>query len=114
MCDKVDQNARPMTKLVSLARVVRSKNAGALLLTIDLIFDDAASFARVRDCGVLTPRSLAPLFAVSDNQVAVFHCEEALAIKITLPRQVRSGEAEDSDVYGAQQYAPLLTIDLPD
>lgn len=103
-----------MTRLVDLARVVRSKNAGALLLTIDLMFDDRAGFARARDSGVLTPSVLAPLFAVSDDDVAVFPCEEALAIKITLPRRVRSGDAADSDVYGAQQYAPLLTVDLPD
>lgn len=103
-----------MTRLVDLARVVRSKNAGALLLTIDLMFDDSAGFARARDSGVLTPSVLAPLFAVSDDDVAVFPCEEALAIKITLPRRVRSGDAADSDVYGAQQYAPLLTVDLPD
>ena len=103
-----------MTRLVDLARVVRSKNAGALLLTIDLMFDDRAGFARARDSGVLTPSVLAPLFAVSEDDVAVFPCEEALAIKITLPRRVRSGDAADSDVYGAQQYAPLLTVDLPD
>ena len=104
----------PVTRLVDLARVVRSKNAGALLLTIDLMFDDRAGFARARDSGVLTPSVLAPLFAVSDDDVAVFPCEEALAIKITLPRRVRSGDAADSDVYGAQQYAPLLIVDLPD
>lgn len=104
----------PVTRLVDLARVVRSKNAGALLLTIDLMFDDRARFARARDSGALTPPVLAPLFAVGEDEVAVFHCEEALAIKITLPRRVRSGDAGDADVYGAQQYAPLLAIDLPD
>ena len=103
-----------MAKLVDLARVVRSKNAGALQLTIDLIFEDMASFARVRDSGALTPRSIAPRFRLSDNQVKIFHCEEALAIKITVPRSKRSGDAADSDVYGAQQYAPLLTIDIAD
>ena len=52
-----------MAKLVDLARVVRSKNAGALQLTIDLIFEDMASFARVRDSGALTPSSLAQICA---------------------------------------------------
>ena len=103
-----------MAKLVDLARVVRSKNAGALQLTIDLIFEDMAGFVRVRDSGALTPRSLAPRFGLSDNQVRIFHCEEALAIKITVPRNTRSGDAADSDVYGAQQYAPLLAIDIAD
>tara|TARA_A100001037_G_C14703489_1_gene437103 strand:+ start:100 stop:411 length:312 start_codon:yes stop_codon:yes gene_type:complete len=103
-----------MTKLVDLARVVRSKNAGALQLTIDLMFENMESFVRVRDSSALTPRSLAPRFGLSDNQVAIFYCDEALAIKITVPRSTRSGDAADSDVYGAQQYAPLLAIDIPD
>tara|TARA_Y100000588_G_C13728597_1_gene700432 strand:- start:84 stop:395 length:312 start_codon:yes stop_codon:yes gene_type:complete len=103
-----------MAKLVDLAHVVRSKNAGALHLTIDLIFEDMVSYARVCDSGALTPRSLAPRFGLSDNQVTIFHCEEALAIKITVPRRMRSGDAADSDVYGAQQYAPLFAIDIAD
>ena len=103
-----------MAKIVDLARVVRSKNAGALLLTIDLMFDDAFTYARVRDSGALAPRHVAPLFAISDNAVSVFYCEDALAIKITLPRRSRSGDLDDSDVYGAQQYAPLFGIEIPD
>ena len=103
-----------MAKLVDLARVVRSKNAGALLLTIDLMFEDAPTYAKVRGSGVLAPRQVAPLFAISDNEVSVFHCEEALAIKITMPRRTRSGDLADSDVYGAQQYASLLGIEVPD
>jgi len=103
-----------MTKLVDLARVVRPKNGGALLLTIDLMFDGRAGYARVRDSAALAPRNLAPLFDLTDNQISVFSCEDALAIKITLPRRARSGDLDDSDVYGAQQYAPLLALDLTD
>ena len=103
-----------MAKLVDLARIVRSKNAGALLLTIDLMFDDQATYARVRDSAAFSARHLAPLFGVADNQVAIFHCEDALALKITLPRRARSGDPDDPDVYGAQQYAPLLTVEIPE
>lgn len=103
-----------MAKVVDLARFVRSKNAGALLLTIDLIFDDARTYARVRDSCALAPRHLAPLFATSNKEVSVFYCEDLLAIKITLPRRYRSGDLEDSDVYGAQQYAPLFGVEIPD
>ncbi len=103
-----------MAKLVDLARIVRSKNAGALLLTIDLMFEDVAEYIRVRDCTALTPKNIAPLFGVTDNQVRIFHCEDALALKITVPRRLRSGDPGDADVYGAQQYAPLLNVDIPD
>ena len=36
----------------------------------------------------------------------------ALAVKITLPREIASGDVGDRDVYGAQQHAPLLDIEL--
>lgn len=103
-----------MAKLVDLARIVRSKNAGALLFTIDLIFEDIAAYVRVRDSAAFAPRNIGPLFGVTDNQVRIFHCEDALALKITVPRRTRSGDPGDADVYGAQQYAPLLSVDIPD
>ena len=34
------------------------------------------------------------------------------AFKATLPRLVPAGEIGDTDVYGAQQHAPLLDIEL--
>ena len=33
---------------------------------------------------------------------------------ITLPRQATSGDVGDSDVYGAQQHAPLFSLTLED
>ena len=36
------------------------------------------------------------------------------ALKATLVRPVGSGAPRDSDIYGAQQHAPLLGIDLPE
>ena len=42
----------------------------------------------------------------------VIFFDPALAVKIGLPRLIRSGSPGDTDVYGAQQHAPMLTIDL--
>ena len=36
-----------------------------------------------------------------------------LGIKITYLRKTASGTVGDRDVYGAQQHAPLMTIDIP-
>jgi hypothetical protein len=30
-----------------------------------------------------------------------------------LPRRMSAGDTEDTDVYGAQQHTPLLTIEVP-
>ena len=103
-----------MTRLADLAKVVRSKNAGALYLTLDVMFSDAATYEKVRDSKVLNPRHLAALYRVSHNAVVVIPYDVAWAIKITLPRPTPSGDPGDSDVYGAQQHAPLLEVEVPD
>jgi len=36
----------------------------------------------------------------------------ALAVKIVMDRPVVSGDIGDCDVYGAQQHAPLLDLEL--
>ena len=103
-----------MAKLMDIARVVRGKNAGALQLTLDVMFEDEETYRKVRDSGVLSPRLIAPLYGVTDNEVAIIPFDVAKAIKITVPRRVRSDSPGDTDVYGAQQHVPLMQIDLPD
>lgn len=46
------------------------------------------------------------------ERVAVHIYRPALAIKISIPRKVMSGDPGDRDVYGAQQHVPLLGIEL--
>ena len=99
-------------KLKDLAKVIRSKNAGALLVTLDVMFDDGATYQRVQASGALAPRRLARLYNVSENEIAVTPFDVALAIKITLPRPVVAGSPGDTDVYGAQQHAPLMDIEI--
>ena len=102
-----------MTALGDLASVLRSKNAGALLVTLDVMFADEATYLRVRDSGVLDARRIAALYGVSHNQVTVIPYDVAYAIKITLPRAAPSGDPGDNDIYGAQQHAPLLDLEVP-
>lgn len=103
-----------MAKLMDIAKVVRGKNAGALQLTLDVMFEDDETYRRVRDSGVLSPRAIAPLYGVTDNEVAIIPFDVARAIKITVPRRIRSGSPGDTDVYGAQQHVPLMYLDFPD
>jgi hypothetical protein len=103
-----------MARLYDLAKVLRSKNAGALLCTLDMMFEDEATYRRVCDSGAITPKGIARLYGVSDNEVSVIPYDVAYAIKVTIPRLVRSGDPDDTDIYGAQQHAPLLDIEIPD
>ena len=103
-----------MATLADLTSVLRSKNAGALLCTMDLMFDDVETYERVRDSGIITPALIASLYSVSQNQVSIIPYDVAMAIKITVPRLVPSGSFGDTDIYGAQQHGPLLDIEIPD
>ena len=101
-----------MATLRDLARVVRSKNAGALLVTLDVMFDDEETYRRVLASGAIEAGRIAALYGVSHNEVAIIPYDVAYAIKITLPRLAPSGAPEDGDVYGAQQHAPLLGLEV--
>ena len=99
-------------KLRDIASVIRSKNAGPLLLTLDVILPDFETFSRVVDSGALAASRMADLYRVSHNEVSVTPYAQALAIKITLPRRFRSGGPQDTDVYGAQQHVPLFNVEI--
>lgn len=102
-----------MTLIRDAARVCKSKNAGPFELTIDVVFDDADTFHRVKATGVLCPGLFARLYGVAEQDVLFTPYDAAFAFKATLPRLVPAGEFGDTDVYGCQQHAPLLDIDLP-
>jgi hypothetical protein len=97
-----------------LAVLVRSKNAGPFWLTIDIMFDDAAKYHRVRDSQAIDRALVARLYGRAPDDIIVVNHDAALAIKISFPRPASSGSKYDSDVYGGQQYAPLLGLEIPD
>jgi hypothetical protein len=99
-------------RLESIATVIRSKNAGPCLLTLDVMLPDEATFVYVAERIDALRRQVAQRYGRSENEVAVLPFPPALAVKITLPRDIVSGDIGDRDVYGAQQHAPLLDIDL--
>ena len=100
--------------LHKLAKTIRSKNAGAHFYTFDVIFDDRDRYQKVMATGVLTPELIASLYGVGLNRIEAFvPYPPGNALKITLRRTYSSGDVGDSDVYGAQQYAPLLDIQIP-
>ena len=102
-----------MTQLARLARLIRSKNAGPFELTFDIMFDDEATYRRVKESGVLTREAVASRYGLDPSQVKFFLCDNALAIKASIPRPVFQGDPRDSDGHGGQQYAPLMDIEVP-
>lgn len=102
-----------MAKLKDIAKACKSKNAGPFEVTLDIMFDDAALFERVRATGVINAALIASLYGVPESSVLFTEYPPAYAWKATLPRRIPSGAVGDSDIYGAQQHAPLLDIDVP-
>ena len=100
-----------MKKLSELAKTIRSKNAGVDKVTFDIIFTDRSVYDRVRASKAITRETIAKLYGIDQSRIADFvEYDPACAIKFTLYRLRPSGSAGDSDIFGAQQYAPLLDI----
>lgn len=103
-----------MAKLGEIAKVLRSKNSGPFEITLDVLFDDPGQFRRTLDSGTLTRESIAALYHIPVKHVVVLAVfEAAMGVKITFLRDVSSGSFGDRDVYGAQQHAPLMDIEIP-
>jgi hypothetical protein len=100
-------------KLHELAKTIRSKNAGVNKITFDIIFRDRERYERVKRSGVLTRETIAQLYRIPPARISDFvEYDPGYAIKFTIYRLQPSGSAGDGDVFGAQQYAPLLDLEV--
>jgi hypothetical protein len=108
------EDTMPMKPLADLAKTIRSKNAGVDKITFDVIFRDRENYALVKAARVLTRESVAKLFGIAESRISDFvEYDPAFAIKFTIYRERPSGSAGDTDIFGSQQYAPLLGVQVP-
>ena len=99
--------------ICSLAQVIRSKNAGPYELVLDILFKTHEDYQRVKASEQLTPQLIARLYNVKPDFIhRIIWFDPANAVKIVMPRDIISGNVGDNDVYGAQQHAPLLSIEF--
>ena len=69
-------------KLSTLAKVVRSKNAGVDKITFDIIFADRGSYERVTRSGAISKASVARLYGIHESRISDFVAfDPACAIK---------------------------------
>ena len=104
------QKPRP---LADVARIIRSKNAGPGLLTIDLFFNTGSDYNAAIAAEGLQAEAVAARYGLSANRLRVIPYPLARAIKITMDRLIIAGSPGDNDVYGAQQHALVLDVDIP-
>ena len=101
-------------KLSELAKTIRSKNAGVDKITFDIIFSDRERYERVKKARVLTRETVARLYGIPQERICDFvEFDPANAIKFTIFRLKPSGSPGDPDIFGSQQYAPLLGVEVP-
>jgi hypothetical protein len=100
--------------LSQLAKTIRSKNAGVDKITFDVIFREKKDYELVRRSGALSRAAVCKILNVPDSRISD-HVEfdPGLAIKFTIYRKLPSGSPGDPDIFGSQQYGPLLGVEIP-
>lgn len=100
-------------KLVELAKTIRSKNAGTDKITFDIIFREKENYELVKKSKNLTKQSIAKLYGIEEERICDFvEYDPAYAIKFTFYRTTPSGSPGEGDIFGCQQYPPLLDLEI--
>lgn len=100
--------------LGQVARIIRSKNSGPFEMTFDVMFDDEATYRRVKDADVLTNEAIKELYGVTDSDILTnMYFDPALAWKCTIRRLWPQGSVGERDTLGTQQHTPLISIRVP-
>jgi len=97
-----------MKKLIDYTKILRSKNAGPLFITFDLIFNSKDDMEHVEQS--IKKEDIAKVYNVDEDKIDIISYGVVNSIKITFPRKNISGSLADYDIYGCQQHMPLAEI----
>ena len=98
-------------KLKEVASVIRSKNSGPYELTFDVIFKDFELYEKVKQAESINKDNFAALYNIPQSDIiSLVYFDPAKAVKVTIVRPIPSGALGETDVYGAQQHAPLMNF----
>jgi len=101
------------TKLTDIASVIRSKNSGPYELTLDIIFNDFETYEIIKKRNFINEDLICSLYNITPEKIIkIVAFDPAKAIKATIIRPLCSGDLGETDVYGAQQHAPLLNLEF--
>ena len=80
----------------------------------DRVSESFGAYDRVRRSGALSREAVCRIFSITPERITD-HVEfdPALAIKFTIRRTMSSGSPGDGDIFGSQQYGPLLGVEIP-
>ena len=99
--------------LGDLTHLVRSKNAGPFVVTVDAFFSDFATYDDVKRRGLLNKTSVAEAYGIDEESIiGIYYWDHAAAVKVAMLRAISAGGVGDEDCYGAAQHVPLMTMRL--
>ena len=95
--------------LIDIASVIRSKNSGPYELTLDVIFKEFETYEAVKAAQAINRENFGRLYGIEKADILhLVYFDPAKAVKVTIRRPIASGDLGETDVYGAQQHAPLM------
>jgi len=100
-----------MGKLIDHAKVLRSKNAGPLFITFDIMCDTVEQFEYVMP--YINKKEISQLYDIDETDIKIIPYKVVFSTKITIPRTNISGSILDQDIYGCQQHMKLANIIIP-
>lgn len=100
-------------KLEEVASIIRSKNSGPYLYTIDIFVDNSDDYYRLKSDDILNERIVTKHLNIDFEQLeGIYFFNPVNGIKITYQRDISSGAYGDLDVYGTQQYIKMIDFDI--
>ena len=69
----------------------------------------------IKQANLINKPLIAKLYHISEESITeLVYFDQAMGIKVTYDRKISSGTIGDRDVYGAQQHAPLMLLEVDD
>jgi Domain of unknown function (DUF4387)/Acyclic terpene utilisation family protein AtuA len=101
-------------RLLDMAVVIRSKDAGINRLTFDVIFTSAENYETALRSNIFSSDSIAKILKLpAARVVGTFFVDTCNAIKISIDRPNISASVDERDVFGAQQQAAIEGLNIP-
>lgn len=101
-------------RLLDMAVVIRSKDAGINRLTFDVLFNSGENYEIALNSNVFTAANVARLLGIPENRVVgTFFVDTCNAIKISIDRPNISASPDERDVFGAQQQSVIEHLSVP-
>lgn len=101
-----------MATLGEVAKYVRSKIAGPFWVTLDIFFDDDASYNKVKNSQNISSRLIAEIYEVDEKKVKKFYMDNIRVVKFSYPRPKVQGHRYENDMHSGQQYALVMDAEI--